>query len=63
MVAPIINGFVAWVVGYYKGSYERWKIIFLLVGALTVVTPVLVYFVLYDADSIEEKHKMTDKIE
>ncbi|KAK4868614.1 hypothetical protein LT330_006816 [Penicillium expansum] len=46
VVAPIINGFVAWVVGYYKGPYERWKIIFLLVGALTIVTSVVVYFVL-----------------
>ncbi|KAJ5517690.1 hypothetical protein N7453_000112 [Penicillium expansum] len=46
VVAPIINGFVAWVVGYYKGPYERWKIIFLLVGALTIVTSVVVYLVL-----------------
>lgn len=47
MVAPIINGFLAWVVGYYPGSFETWKIIFLLVGALTIVTSVVVYFVLY----------------
>ncbi|KAJ5546794.1 hypothetical protein N7494_004379 [Penicillium frequentans] len=46
VVAPIINGFVAWVVGYYNGPYEAWKIIFLLVGALTIVTSVVVYFVL-----------------
>ncbi|KAF9247583.1 hypothetical protein DTO013E5_4687 [Penicillium roqueforti] len=46
VVAPIINGFLAWVVGYYPGSFETWKIIFLLVGALTIVTSVVVYFVL-----------------
>ncbi|KAJ6069880.1 hypothetical protein N7499_011767 [Penicillium canescens] len=41
VVAPIINGFVAWVVGYYNGPFETWKIIFLLDGALTVVTSVV----------------------
>jgi hypothetical protein len=59
VVAPIINGFIAWVVGYYNGPFETWKIIFLLVGALTVVTSVVVYFVLYDATSIN-KNEDTD---
>ncbi|KAJ5153150.1 uncharacterized protein N7482_009628 [Penicillium canariense] len=45
VVAPIINGFVAWAVGYYNGPFETWKIIFLVVGALTIVTSVVVYFV------------------
>lgn len=43
VVAPIINGFVAWVVGYYNGPFETWKIIFLLVGGVTVVWAGVVY--------------------
>ncbi|CAI7621439.1 unnamed protein product [Penicillium pancosmium] len=61
VVAPIINGFVAWVVGYYNGPFETWKIIFLLVGALTVVTSVVVYFVLpnnpYEAKFLTSREK------
>ncbi|KAJ5579940.1 uncharacterized protein N7459_005925 [Penicillium hispanicum] len=46
VVAPIINGFVAWVVGYYKGPFETWKIIFLLIGGITVVWALVVYLLL-----------------
>lgn len=46
VVAPIINGFVAWVVGYYTGPFATWKIIFLLVGGLTTVWAGVVYLFL-----------------
>ncbi len=46
VIAPILNGFVAWVVGYYKGPYAVWKIIFLLVGCLTIAWSAVVYFFL-----------------
>lgn len=47
VVAPIINGFIAWVVGYYHGPYATWKIIFLLIGAITICWSAVVYFFLY----------------
>lgn len=46
VIAPILNGFVAWVVGYYRGPYAEWKIIFLLVGTLTMAWSAVVYFFL-----------------
>ncbi|CRG92567.1 putative transporter C460,05 [Talaromyces islandicus] len=46
VIAPILNGFVAWVVGYYPGSFPVWKIIFLLLGALTTVWSGIVYYFL-----------------
>lgn len=46
VIAPIINGFVAWVVGYYNGSYAKWKIVFLLVGCVTIAWSAVVYFFL-----------------
>ncbi|KAL4875887.1 major facilitator superfamily domain-containing protein [Aspergillus karnatakaensis] len=46
VIAPILNGFVAWVCGYYRGPFETWKIIFLLLGSLTIVWAVVVYFFL-----------------
>lgn len=46
VIAPILNGFVAWVVGYYDGPYAPWKIIFLLVGTLTIAWSVVVFFFL-----------------
>jgi ACS family allantoate permease-like MFS transporter len=47
VIAPILNGFVAWVVGYYPGAFPVWKIIFLLLGALTTVWSFVVYYFLY----------------
>lgn len=46
VIAPIINGFVAWVVGYYNGPFETWKIIFLLVGGITTLWAGVVYLFL-----------------
>lgn len=46
VVAPILNGFVAWVVGYHRGEYAEWKIIFLLVGCVTMAWAGVVYFFL-----------------
>jgi MFS family permease len=46
VIAPILNGFVAWVVGYYPGSFPAWKIIFLLLGAITTVWSGVVYYFL-----------------
>ena len=46
VVAPIVNGFVAWVVGYYSGPYETWKIIFLLLGCFTIVWAGVVFLFL-----------------
>lgn len=46
VVAPIINGFVAWVVSYYPGTFATWKIIFLFVGSFTTVWAGVVYLFL-----------------
>lgn len=46
VIAPILNGFVAWVVGYYKGPYATWKVIFLLLGCITILWAAVVYFFL-----------------
>ncbi|KAK2777485.1 allantoate permease [Colletotrichum kahawae] len=46
VVAPIINGFVAWVIGYYNGSYAKWKIVFLLVGCVTIAWSAVIFFFL-----------------
>ncbi|KAK9777593.1 putative Major facilitator superfamily (MFS) profile domain-containing protein [Seiridium cardinale] len=35
VIAPIINGFIAWLCGYHKGSFAAWKIIFLAIGAFS----------------------------
>ncbi|KAL2784277.1 major facilitator superfamily domain-containing protein [Aspergillus keveii] len=43
VIAPILNGFVAWVCGYHKGTFATWKIIFLLLGAITIVWAGVVY--------------------
>ncbi|KAJ5087253.1 hypothetical protein N7456_010869 [Penicillium angulare] len=46
VIAPILNGFIAWVVGYYTGPFKTWKIIFLLIGGITILTALMVYLVL-----------------
>ncbi|KAJ5272921.1 hypothetical protein N7478_008046 [Penicillium angulare] len=46
VIAPILNGFIAWAVGYYTGSFKTWKIIFLLIGGVTILTALMVYLVL-----------------
>jgi MFS transporter, ACS family, allantoate permease len=46
VIAPILNGFIAWLVGYYNGSYAPWKIIFLTIGAFTILWSAVVYFFL-----------------
>ncbi|KAK5111116.1 hypothetical protein LTR62_005315 [Meristemomyces frigidus] len=37
VIAPIINGFVAWLVSYHKSSLPGWKINFLSLGAFTML--------------------------
>jgi MFS family permease len=37
VIAPIINGFVAWLISYNKSSFPGWKIIFLAIGAFTIL--------------------------
>jgi MFS transporter, ACS family, allantoate permease len=46
VIAPILNGFFAWVVGYYPGTFPTWKIIFLLLGAFTTLWAGVVYLFL-----------------
>ncbi|EFX05171.1 major facilitator superfamily transporter allantoate [Grosmannia clavigera kw1407] len=46
VIAPIINGFLDWVVGYHHGSFPTWKIIFLLVSAFTAIWAAVVFFLL-----------------
>lgn len=46
VIAPILNGFIAWVVGYHKGSFATWKIIFLLLGCVTMCWSAVVFFFL-----------------
>ncbi|KAF3014987.1 hypothetical protein E8E14_006353 [Neopestalotiopsis sp. 37M] len=35
VIAPILNGFIAWLCGYHQGSFPAWKIIFLAIGAFS----------------------------
>ncbi|KAL4954529.1 allantoate permease [Aspergillus filifer] len=46
VIAPILNGFIAWVCGYHSGPFATWKIIFLLLGSVTTVWAAVVYFCL-----------------
>ena len=46
VIAPILNGFIAWLVGYYTGPFAPWKIIFLTLGAFTLLWSFVVYFFL-----------------
>ncbi|KAI9733636.1 MAG: hypothetical protein M1834_003238 [Cirrosporium novae-zelandiae] len=46
VIAPILNGLIAWAVGYHKGSFAAWKIIFLTLGAFTILWAFVVYFFL-----------------
>lgn len=46
VVAPILNGFVSWILGYYNGSFATWKVIFLLIGSVTTIWAVVVYLFL-----------------
>ncbi|KAL6247602.1 hypothetical protein RBB50_005948 [Rhinocladiella similis] len=46
VIAPILNGFISWLVGYYKGPFEPWKIIFLVLGIFTLLWSFVVYFFL-----------------
>jgi hypothetical protein len=46
VIAPILNGFIAWLVGYYDGPFAPWKIIFLTLGAFTLLWSFVVYFFL-----------------
>ncbi|KAH8881764.1 putative allantoate permease [Thozetella sp. PMI_491] len=48
VIAPILNGFIAWAVGYHKGSFATWKIIFILLGCVTILWSIVVYFFLPD---------------
>ncbi|KAL3458403.1 major facilitator superfamily domain-containing protein [Aspergillus heterothallicus] len=61
VIAPILNGFVAWVCGYHKGDFPTWKIIFLLLGGLTIVWAGVVYMCLpnnpLDAKWLSQREK------
>lgn len=46
VIAPILNGFIAWLVGYHKGSFAGWRIIFLVLGAFTFLWAFVVFFFL-----------------
>lgn len=46
VIAPILNGFIAWLVNYYHGPFEAWKIIFLVLGAFTTLWAFVVLFFL-----------------
>ncbi|KAH8655399.1 putative allantoate permease [Xylariales sp. PMI_506] len=48
VIAPILNGLIAWSVGYYKGSFAPWKIIFLVLGCFTMLWAIVVYLFLPD---------------
>lgn len=48
VIAPILNGLVAWLVGYYHGPFAAWKIIFLTLGVFTLLWAVVVYMFLPD---------------
>jgi MFS transporter, ACS family, allantoate permease len=44
--APICNGFIAWTISYYNGPFPPWKIIFLTLGAFTIIWSFVVFFFL-----------------
>lgn len=46
VIAPILNGFIAWAVSYHHGSFPAWKIIFLTLGAFTIIWSGVVFFFL-----------------
>ncbi|ETN41668.1 uncharacterized protein HMPREF1541_03604 [Cyphellophora europaea CBS 101466] len=46
VIAPICNGFIAWAVSYHRGPFATWKIIFLTLGAFTILWSLVVYFFL-----------------
>lgn len=46
VIAPILNGFIAWLIGYYRGPFPPWKIIFLAIGAFTALWSGVVYYFL-----------------
>lgn len=46
VIAPILNGFVAWLVSYHHGEFAAWKIIFLALGAFTIIWAFVVFWFL-----------------
>ncbi|KAI4602258.1 hypothetical protein KJ359_009497 [Pestalotiopsis sp. 9143b] len=46
VIAPILNGFIAWLCGYHKGSFAAWKIIFLAIGAFSSLWAVVTFMFL-----------------
>lgn len=46
VIAPILNGFIAWLVSYHHGGYPGWKIIFLALGAFTIIWSVVTFLFL-----------------
>lgn len=46
VIAPILNGLISWLVGYYHGPFARWKIIFLVLGVFTLLWSSVIYFFL-----------------
>uniref|UniRef100_A0A093XJZ5 Putative transporter n=1 Tax=Talaromyces marneffei PM1 TaxID=1077442 RepID=A0A093XJZ5_TALMA len=55
VIAPILNGLIAWSVSYYHGPFEAWKIIFLVLGIFTVLWAFVVLFFLPD-NPLETRH-------
>ncbi|TVY22577.1 putative transporter [Lachnellula hyalina] len=46
VIAPILNGLIAWSVGYHHGHFPAWKIIFLTLGAFTILWSTVVFWFL-----------------
>ncbi|KAH9902346.1 putative allantoate permease [Xylariomycetidae sp. FL2044] len=46
VIAPILNGLVAWAAGHHQGSFAAWKIIFLSLGAFTSLWAVVTFLFL-----------------
>ncbi|KAK5702266.1 hypothetical protein LTR17_022447 [Elasticomyces elasticus] len=46
VIAPILNGFIAWLVSYHEGSFAGWKIIFLSLGVFTMLWSAVTFWFL-----------------
>jgi MFS transporter, ACS family, allantoate permease len=61
VIAPIVNGFVAWVAGFHSGAFATWKIIFLAFGAFTTIWSFVVFVFLpenpLDAKWLSDREK------
>lgn len=46
VIAPILNGLLAWACSYHHGKFAAWRIIFLTLGAFTIFWSAIVFFFL-----------------